>query len=143
MHALTKTSAAVAGVGLGMLAWASLVERHLYTLRRFEVPVLARGSRPVRMLHVTDLHLIPRQQHRIGAVLRTALLMNVALTGSLVVLVFLFSRPVVSAFITQPEVVDLAQHLLHIVTWSSLMFGAGTIFSGLMRASGTVLVQRG
>ena len=65
MHALTKTSAAVAGVGLGTLAWASLVERHLYTLRRFEVPVLAPGSRPVRLLHITDLHLVPRQQRRI------------------------------------------------------------------------------
>lgn len=81
-----------------------------------------------------------RQAHRIGAVLRTALMMNLVLTGSLVALVFLFARPVVSAFITEAEVVDLAQHLLHIVTWSSLMFGAGTIFSGLMRASGTVLV---
>lgn len=81
-----------------------------------------------------------RQAHRIGDVLRTALLMNLLLTGSLVALVFLFARPVVSAFITEPEVVDLAEYLLHIVTWSSLMFGAGTIFSGLMRASGTVLV---
>jgi len=77
---------------------------------------------------------------RIDAVLRTAMVMNLLLTGGLVVLTFVFSRPVVSAFITEPEVVDLAQHLLHIVTWSALMFGAGTIFSGLMRASGTVLV---
>jgi predicted MPP superfamily phosphohydrolase len=65
MHALTKTSAAVAGVGLGTLAWASLVERHLYTLRRFELPVLAPGSRPLRVLHVSDLHLVPRQARRI------------------------------------------------------------------------------
>ena len=77
---------------------------------------------------------------RIDEVLRTAMVMNLVLTGSLVLLVMVFSRSVVSAFITEPEVVDLAQHLLHIVTWSALLFGAGTIFSGLMRASGTVLV---
>lgn len=65
MTALTKTSAAVAGAGLGTLAWASLVERHLYTVRRFELPVLAPGSRPLRVLHLSDLHLVPRQERRI------------------------------------------------------------------------------
>ncbi|AXC50350.1 MATE family efflux transporter [Paracoccus suum] len=80
------------------------------------------------------------QAQRLDSVVRTAMLMNLVLTGGLVVLVTLFSRSVVSLFITEPEVVDLAQRLLHIVTWSALMFGAGTIFSGVMRASGTVLV---
>lgn len=65
MHALTKTSAAIAGAGLGTLAWASLVERHLYTVRRFELPVLAPGSRTLRVLHLSDLHLVPRQERRI------------------------------------------------------------------------------
>lgn len=79
------------------------------------------------------------QSDRLGAVLRTAMAMNLALTGGLVALVYLFSRPVVSLFLSDPEVVDLAQHLLHIVSWSALLFGAGTIFSGIMRASGTVI----
>ncbi|MGN6414911.1 metallophosphoesterase [Flexivirga sp.] len=65
MHALTKTSTAIAGAGLGTLAWASLVERHLYTLRRFTVPVLQPGARPLRVLHLSDLHLVPRQERRI------------------------------------------------------------------------------
>lgn len=65
MHGLTKTSAAVAGAGLSTLAWASLVERHLYTVRHFEMPVLAPGARPLRMLHLSDLHLVPRQERRI------------------------------------------------------------------------------
>ncbi|GGB26366.1 metallophosphoesterase [Flexivirga endophytica] len=65
MHALTKTSTAIAGTGLGTLAWASLVERHLYILRRFTVPVLAPGARPLRVLQVSDLHLVPRQERRI------------------------------------------------------------------------------
>ncbi|GAB3491769.1 metallophosphoesterase [Flexivirga lutea] len=65
MHAFTKTSTAIAGAGLGTLAWASLVERHLYTLRRFTVPVLQPGARPLRVLHLSDLHLVPRQERRI------------------------------------------------------------------------------
>ncbi|RNI18280.1 metallophosphoesterase [Flexivirga caeni] len=65
MHPLTKSSVAVAGLGLGTLAWASLAERHLYTLRRFDLPVLTPGSRPLRVLHLTDLHLVPRQERRI------------------------------------------------------------------------------
>lgn len=76
---------------------------------------------------------------RLDAVLRTAMTMNLILTGVIVALVYLFSRNVVALFISSPEVVDLAQHLLHIITWSALMFGAGSIFSGIMRSSGTVL----
>ncbi|TWE10029.1 metallophosphoesterase [Rudaeicoccus suwonensis] len=66
MHALTKTAATVTAAGVGALAWGSLVERHLYTLRRTTLPVLAPGSRPLRVLHVTDLHLVPRQERRIA-----------------------------------------------------------------------------
>lgn len=65
MDALTKSTAVVAGAGVGTLAWASLVERHLYALRRFTVPVLAHGARPLRVLHLSDLHLVPRQERRI------------------------------------------------------------------------------
>ena len=76
---------------------------------------------------------------RLDAVLRTALTMNLVLTGALVALIYLFSRLVVQAFLADAQVVELAQHLLHIVSWSALMFGAGTIFSGIMRSSGTVI----
>jgi Na+-driven multidrug efflux pump len=37
-------------------------------------------------------------------------------------------------------VVDLAQTLLHIMLWSSVIMGMSMVLSGLMRASGTVLV---
>jgi len=35
-------------------------------LRRVEVPVLAPGSRPIRVLQISDLHLLPKQQHKIA-----------------------------------------------------------------------------
>lgn len=76
---------------------------------------------------------------RLDEVLKTALSLNLLLTGGLVALAYLFSRPMIGLFITDASVIETAQRLLHIVTWSSLMFGAGSIFSGLMRASGTVI----
>ena len=40
----------------------------------------------------------------------------------------------------EPAVVELAQTLLHIMLWSSVIMGMSMVLSGLMRASGTVLV---
>ena len=77
---------------------------------------------------------------RLGAIVRTGLLMNLVLTGGLVALAYLFSRAVMRCFITDPAVLDLAQGLLHIVLWSSVFFGMATTFSGMMRASGTVFM---
>ncbi len=42
-----------------MLAW-SLLEARSPVLRRVDVPVLAPGEAPVRVLHLSDLHLTPR-----------------------------------------------------------------------------------
>jgi predicted MPP superfamily phosphohydrolase len=51
--------------GVAGIAYAGLVERNLFTLRRAAVPVLPPGSRPVRILQVSDLHLLPRQARKI------------------------------------------------------------------------------
>jgi Na+-driven multidrug efflux pump len=75
---------------------------------------------------------------RLGAIVRTGLMMNLVLTGGLVALAYLFSRAIMSWFITDVAVLELAQGLLHIVLWSSVLFGMATVFSGAMRASGTV-----
>lgn len=46
------------------LVWGTCIERHWYTLRTESLPVLPRGSRPLRVLHLSDLHLAPWQTHR-------------------------------------------------------------------------------
>ena len=76
----------------------------------------------------------------LGKIARTGILMNLMLTGSLVLLGYLFSRYILGLFITDGAVVDLAQTLLHIMLWSSVIMGMSMVLSGLMRASGTVLV---
>ncbi|MCJ0763293.1 MATE family efflux transporter [Variovorax sp. CYS-02] len=76
----------------------------------------------------------------LGAITRTGLMMNLVLTGGLVLLAYLFSRAIVSFFITSDPVIELAQTLLHIMLWSSVVFGMAATLSGVMRASGSVLV---
>jgi putative MATE family efflux protein len=78
------------------------------------------------------------QLAQLGAITRTALVLNLIITGGLVVLAYLFSQHVVALFITDPEVIELAETLLHVVLWSVVCFGASMVFSGIMRASGTV-----
>jgi predicted MPP superfamily phosphohydrolase len=53
-----RAAALVAAVGAGTLAW-SLAEARAFVLRRAEVPVLRAGERPLRLLHLSDLHLTP------------------------------------------------------------------------------------
>lgn len=50
--------------GAAALSWA-LYEKTLYTLRRYDLPVLPEGADPIRILQLSDLHLIPSQQRKI------------------------------------------------------------------------------
>jgi predicted MPP superfamily phosphohydrolase len=61
---LAATAAAGAGLGLAALAWGTLVERKLFTLRRVTVPILAPDARPLRVLHISDLHIAPFQHRK-------------------------------------------------------------------------------
>ncbi|HEY5248330.1 MAG TPA: metallophosphoesterase [Dermatophilaceae bacterium] len=62
LRAITSLAAA----GAGGLAYASLIERNAFTLRRFSVPVLPAGAAPLRVLHLSDIHLVPRQSRKIA-----------------------------------------------------------------------------
>jgi predicted MPP superfamily phosphohydrolase len=52
------------GAGLATLGYASLIERNAFRLRRTTVPVLAPHSRPLRVLHISDLHMRGRQRRK-------------------------------------------------------------------------------
>jgi putative MATE family efflux protein len=80
------------------------------------------------------------QLSEVRRITRTAMILNLTLTGGLVLLGYLFSEHLVALFITDPAVIDMTQHLLHIVLWSAIMFGWQGILAGIMRASGTVMV---
>ena len=77
---------------------------------------------------------------RLGPILRTGLSINIWLTGSLVLLGYVLSNWLLGLFITDPSALVQAEHLLHIMLWSMLVFGFQAVIGGLMRASGTVMV---
>ncbi len=77
---------------------------------------------------------------QLPAILRTGLLLNLVITGILVVVATLFSRRLVALFIASRAVVGTTESLLHIVLWSVVVSGITGILSGQMRASGVVLV---
>ncbi|GAB2478900.1 metallophosphoesterase [Jatrophihabitans fulvus] len=54
----------VAALGVATLAYGVGIERNLFTLRRRDVPVLAPGAAPIRVLHVSDLHITPGQARK-------------------------------------------------------------------------------
>ncbi|HEX7188213.1 MAG TPA: metallophosphoesterase [Actinomycetes bacterium] len=53
-----------AAAGVACLAWGAGYEVRSFRLRRVEVPVLSPGSRPLRVLHVSDLHMTPGQRSK-------------------------------------------------------------------------------
>ncbi|GIT80933.1 metallophosphoesterase [Leifsonia sp. LS1] len=59
------TALAVLGAtGAAAFAYGSLIERRAYTLREVSVPVLPAGSAPIRVLHLSDLHMAPWQRDK-------------------------------------------------------------------------------
>lgn len=70
MRAPLRVLAAATAAGAGALAYASVIERNWFALRRHEVPVLPPGTEPLRVLHLSDAHLTPGR-HRLLSWLRT------------------------------------------------------------------------
>ena len=54
-----RLAAGTLALGAATLGYAVGIERRLWTLRTAELPVLAPGSRPFTVLHVSDLHMLP------------------------------------------------------------------------------------
>jgi predicted MPP superfamily phosphohydrolase len=65
MRKVVTVPLALVGAAATGLAYAHKVEPNLFRLRRFDVPVLPRGVRPVRILQVSDIHMIPGQYRKV------------------------------------------------------------------------------
>ena len=59
-----RAAALLAGAAVAGTAYASGWERNAFTVRRHTVPLLAPGSTPLRILHVSDLHMLPGQKRK-------------------------------------------------------------------------------
>lgn len=54
----------IAGVGAACVAYGALIERNWFDLRRETVGVLPAGSAPLRVLHLSDIHMDVRQKRK-------------------------------------------------------------------------------
>jgi len=59
-----RAAASAVGLGIAGFGYAVGVERRRWTLRRATVPVLPDGAAPLRVLHVSDLHMTPGQRSK-------------------------------------------------------------------------------
>ncbi|MDP9352313.1 MAG: MATE family efflux transporter [Chloroflexota bacterium] len=76
---------------------------------------------------------------RLQSVIRSGVLLNYAIGGTLILLLYIFSQNVLSLFLTDEGTLQIANSLLMITLWSYLIFGNAQVISAAMRSSGTVL----
>jgi uncharacterized protein len=69
VRARTITSL-TAVAGAAAVGYASVLERNWFALRQLDIPVLPPGTEPLRVLHVSDIHLTPGR-HRLMAFVRS------------------------------------------------------------------------
>jgi predicted MPP superfamily phosphohydrolase len=61
---MIRPVATVGALGAAALFYGTVIERNAFTLRRFDVPVLPPGSDPLRVLHLSDLHITAGQRNK-------------------------------------------------------------------------------
>jgi len=61
---MRRTLTALGAAGAATALYGGLIERNAFTVRHFDVPVLASGADPIRLLHVTDLHITAGQRRK-------------------------------------------------------------------------------
>jgi putative MATE family efflux protein len=76
---------------------------------------------------------------RIPRIVRSAVVLNYAIEGTLIAIVYVFGRAAIALFVKSPETVDIAHTLLSITLWSYALFGNARIISAIMVSSGTVI----
>ncbi|MEV6274452.1 metallophosphoesterase [Nocardia sp. NPDC051832] len=60
--AVRRTALGAAGAAVAGIGYASLIERNAFVLREATMPVLPPGSSSLRVLHLSDLHMMPGQK---------------------------------------------------------------------------------
>ena len=67
---LLLAASGLAAAGAAIFGYAVVVGRRRFRVQRIELPVLPKGAAPIRVLQVSDLHLLPSQHRKIEWVRR-------------------------------------------------------------------------
>ena len=77
---------------------------------------------------------------RVHRIAMTGVGFNFLLTGSLVVLIYLFNRGALNLFLPDSGgAIEIAQHINAIVVWSFMFFGLSFVLAGVVRSTGAVV----
>jgi predicted MPP superfamily phosphohydrolase len=63
-NALRTSSTVAAGAAALTVAYAAVIERNAFVMREVTMPVLSPGSTPLRVLHLSDIHMRPAQRQK-------------------------------------------------------------------------------
>jgi len=103
-----------------------------------QMPALAIGSAVSSMV---AQNVGAKRWDRVAGIGRAGVLTNFALTGTLVLVIYLFNRAALALFLgDDSSAIGIAQHLNHIVVWSFLLFGVTFVMFGVVRATGAVML---
>lgn len=61
---LKNSTAAATGALMTSVGYASLIERNAFAVRAVTMPVLSPGSSPLKVLHISDIHMRPGQRRK-------------------------------------------------------------------------------
>jgi putative MATE family efflux protein len=78
--------------------------------------------------------------HRISTLTRMGVIYQLILTGTMVLIVDVFTRSALAIWLTPGSIaMDIGVHLNYIVTWSFVFFGISMVLFGVVRANGAVV----
>jgi Na+-driven multidrug efflux pump len=134
-------------ISLGMIAMISLVNRFgsrttaaygasLQLWNYIQMPAFAVGQAVSSM---AAQNVGAKKWDRVDRVALLGVAYNVVLTGVLVALVYTFSGPALSLFLTDAGSIAIARHIDAVVVWSFILFGVSFVLSGVVRATGAVV----
>ena len=61
---LKNTAVLAAGSALAGIGYAAIIERNAFVVREVTMPVLSPGSSPLKVLHISDIHMLPKQRRK-------------------------------------------------------------------------------
>lgn len=77
---------------------------------------------------------------RVGAITRSGIVMNSAITLATIVAILLFDRPVMTLFVgADSPAIPIARHIQLIASWTFVLFGATMVLFSTVRANGATV----
>jgi uncharacterized protein len=64
LQVLKNTAAVALGTTAASIGYAAVIERNAFVVREVTMPVLSPGSSPLRVLHLSDIHMRPGQRRK-------------------------------------------------------------------------------